>query len=142
MTSGVQFNQWKVLLLVQGSTNQTRTIAVCPEIIILLLLADRYICFQLVCVCFSVSTVQHPNTPEYKKYKMKLNSIVNSTSQIGRFWSNVTPRSFWPMSKHILSPKVSLKRHFMPKTFISIDNYLQRRVRLHNIDRLSHNTVF
>ena len=30
----------------------------------------------------------------------------------------------------------------MPETFISIDNNLQRRVRLHNIDRLSHDTVF
>ena len=32
--------------------------------------------------------------------------------------------------------------HFMPDTFISIDNNLQRRVRLHNIDRLSHDTGF
>ena len=30
----------------------------------------------------------------------------------------------------------------MPQTFISIDNNLQRRVRLHKIDRLSHDIVF
>ena len=30
----------------------------------------------------------------------------------------------------------------MPETFISIDNNLQSRVRLHSIDRLSHDTVF
>ena len=42
----------------------------------------------------------------------------------------------YPVTKSIL------KRHFMPEIFISIDNNLQRRVRLHNIDRLSHNTVF
>ena len=30
----------------------------------------------------------------------------------------------------------------MPENFISIDNNLQRRVMLHNIDRLSHDTVF
>ena len=35
-----------------------------------------------------------------------------------------------------------LKRHFMPETFISIDNNLQRSVRLNNIDRLGHDTVF
>ena len=42
----------------------------------------------------------------------------------------------YPITKSIL------KRHFVPDTFISIDNNLQRRVRLHNIDRLSHDTVF
>ena len=35
-----------------------------------------------------------------------------------------------------------LKRHFMPETFISIDNNLQRKVMLHNIDRLSRDTAF
>ena len=30
----------------------------------------------------------------------------------------------------------------MPDTFISIDNNLQSRVRLHIIDRFSHDTVF
>ena len=35
-----------------------------------------------------------------------------------------------------------LKRHFMFETFISIDNNLQRTARLHNMDRLSHDTVF
>ena len=40
LTSGVQFNQWKVLLVAQCSTNRTRTIAVVPEIIILIVLAD------------------------------------------------------------------------------------------------------
>ena len=59
LTSGVQFNQWKVLLVAQRSMNRTRTIAVVPEIIIWILLADIYICFQTVCVCFSVLTVQH-----------------------------------------------------------------------------------
>ena len=34
----------------------------------------------------------------------------------------------YPMTKSIL------KRHFMPETFILIDNNLQRRVSLHNID--------
>ena len=46
-------------------------------------------------------------------------------------------------SKHILSDTKSiLKRHFMLERSISIDNNLQGRVRLHNIDRLSHNTAF
>ena len=40
LTSGVQFNQWKILLFAQGSMNRTCTIAVVPEIIILILLAD------------------------------------------------------------------------------------------------------
>ena len=30
----------------------------------------------------------------------------------------------------------------MPETYILIDNNLQRRVRLHTIDILSHNTAF
>ena len=30
----------------------------------------------------------------------------------------------------------------MPETFILIDNNLQKRVRLHNIDILSHDTAF
>ena len=30
----------------------------------------------------------------------------------------------------------------MPETFISIANNLKKSVRLHNIDRLSHDTVF
>ena len=42
----------------------------------------------------------------------------------------------YPITKSIL------KRHFMPETFISIDNNLQKRVMLHNIDRLSHDTAF
>ena len=42
----------------------------------------------------------------------------------------------YPITKSIL------KRHFMSKTFISIDNNLQRGVRLHSIDRLSHDTAF
>ena len=62
LTSGVQFDQWEVLLVAQGFTNQTCTISVGPEIITLILLANRQICFQTVCVCFSVSTVQHPNS--------------------------------------------------------------------------------
>ena len=39
LTSGVQFNQWKVLLVTQGSMNHSLTIAVVYEIIILILLA-------------------------------------------------------------------------------------------------------
>ena len=94
----VQFNQWKVLSDVQGSTNRTRTIAFVPEIITLILLADIYICFQIVCVCVWVFVSFKCPTPEFKKYKMKHSNTVNSISQIGRHWSNVTPRSFWPMS--------------------------------------------
>ena len=52
LTSGVQFNQWKVLLVAQGS-NRTRTTAVVPEIITLILLAD----INLFSDC-NVSTVQ------------------------------------------------------------------------------------
>ena len=83
-------------------------------------------------------------TPEFKNDKLKHKNTVNSTSQIGRHWSNVTPRSFWPMSRNqsISYHQKYLKMHFMPETFISIDNNLQRMVRLHNIDRLSHDTVF
>ena len=40
LTSGVQFNQRKVLLVAQGSTTRTRTITVVPEIITLILLAN------------------------------------------------------------------------------------------------------
>ena len=40
LTSGAQFNQWKVLFVDQGSMKRTRTIAAVPEIIILILLAD------------------------------------------------------------------------------------------------------
>ena len=77
---------------------------------------------------------------EFKNDKMKHNDTVNPTSQIGHHWSNITPRSFWNWS--ISYHKSILKRHFMPETFISIDNNLQRRVRLHNIDRLSQDTAF
>ena len=42
----------------------------------------------------------------------------------------------YPIAKSIL------KWHFMPETFTSIDNNLQRKVRLHNIARLSHDMAF
>ena len=70
MTSGVQFNQWRVLLVAQGA-NLTRTIAVAPEIITLLL-AD----INLFSDC-NVSTVQL--TPECKNDKMKHNNRVKGT---------------------------------------------------------------
>ena len=71
-------------------------------------------------------------TPEFKNDYMKHNNTVNSTNQIGRHW--LRPEVFglcleieaYPMTKTIL------KKHFIPETFISIDNNLQRRVRLHN----------
>ena len=83
-------------------------------------------------------------TPEFKNDKMKHNDTVNSTSQIGRRWSSVTPKSFWPISwnRSISYHKKYLKMHLMPEPFISIDNKLQRKVRLNNIDRLSHDTAF
>ena len=131
----------EVLLVVQGSTNRTHTIAVVPEIITLTLLANIYICFQIVCVCFIVSTVQHPNSRTIRW---------NTTTQwIPLFKLDATgqmlrPEGFglclgieaYPITKSIL------KWHFMPETFVSIDNNLQRRVRLHNIDKLSHDTAF
>ena len=40
LTSGIQFNQWNILLVAQGSKKRTRTITVVPEIITLILLAD------------------------------------------------------------------------------------------------------
>ena len=78
-------------------------------------------------------------TTEFKNDKIKHNNTVNSTSQFGRHWPEVFGLCLgieaYPITKSIL------KRHFMPETFISIDNNLQRRVRLHNIVRLSHDTV-
>ena len=76
---------------------------------------------------------------------MKHKNTVNSTSQIGRHWSNVAPREVFGLCLGIEAYPITksiLKRHFMPETFTLIGNYLQRRVRLHNIDRLSHDTVF
>ena len=83
-------------------------------------------------------------TLKFKNDKMKHTNTVNSTSQIGRHWSNATLRSFLPMSRNwsISYHQKYLKRHFMSEAFISTDKNLQRWVRLHNIDRLSHNTVF
>ena len=40
LTTDVQFNQWKILLVTQGTTNRTRTIAVVPASITLILLDD------------------------------------------------------------------------------------------------------
>ena len=59
---------------------------------------------------------------------MKHNNPVNPTSQIGRYWSNVTPRNVWPMSRNrsISDHQKYLKKHFMPETFISIDNNRRR----------------
>ena len=85
-------------------------------------------------------------TPEFKNDKMKHNKQwiplvkLDATSQMLR------PEVFglclgieaYPITKSTCI----LKMHFMPETFISIDNNLQRRVRLHNIDKLSHDTVF
>ena len=42
----------------------------------------------------------------------------------------------YPMTNNIF------KRHYIPETFISIDNNIQRSVRLHNIDRLGYDTAF
>ena len=83
LTSGVQFDQWKVLLVAQVA-NQTRTIAVVPEIITLILLAN----INLFSNC-NVSNVQF--TLEFKNDKMKHNNTVKATGQNGRHWSNVTP---------------------------------------------------
>ena len=52
LTSDVQFNQWRVLLVAQRA-NRTRTTAVVPEIIALILLTD----INLFSDC-NVSTVQ------------------------------------------------------------------------------------
>ena len=87
MTSGVQFNQRRVLLIAQRA-NQTRTIAVVPEIIKLILLAD----INLFSDC-NVSTVQE--TPEFKNDKMKHKNTVKATGQIGCHWSDVEA-SAWP----------------------------------------------
>ena len=112
MTSGVQFNQAKVLLVAQGSTNGTRTIAVTvvPEIITLILLAD-IICFQI--VCFNCPT------PELKKEKIKHNNTVKPTGQIGHHWSNVMPRTNWPISRNrrIFYDQKYLKKAFYTRAF-------------------------
>ena len=79
LTCGVQFNQWRVLLVAQGA-NRTCTIAVVPEIITLILLAD----INLFSDC-NVSTVQL--TPEFKNDKVKHNNTVKATGQIGYLWS-------------------------------------------------------
>ena len=135
LTDGVQFNQWKVLVVFQGSINRTRTIAVVPEIITLISLADIYICFQIVCVCFS--SVQHPNS-----WTIRWNATpkwiplvkLDATGQM------LCPEDFGPclgIEAYSITKSI-LERHFTPETFISIDNNLQRRVSLHNMDRLSH----
>ena len=76
---------------ITSGANRTRTIAFIPEIITLILLAD----INLFSDC-NVSTVQL--TSQFKNDKMKHNNTVKATGQIGRHWSNVTPRSVWPMS--------------------------------------------
>ena len=67
---------------------------------------------------------------------MKHNNTVNSSGQMLRseVFGLCLGIEAYPIAKSIL------KRHFMPETFISIDNNPQRREKLHNIDRLSHNT--
>ena len=82
-------------------------------------------------------------TPEFKNDKMKPNNTVNYTSQIGPHRSYVTPRRFWPMCQNciIFCHQKYPTMHFMHRTFISIDNNLQR-IWLHNSDSLSHSTVF
>ena len=75
---------------------------------------------------------------EFKNDKMKHKNTVDTTSQM------LHPEVFglclrieaYPITKSIL------KRNFMHDTFILIDNNLQRRVRMHNIDRLIHHTAF
>ena len=105
-------------------------------------IVDRQINLFSDCMCLFFSF--NCPTCKFKNVKMKHNNTVNYSSQIGRHWSKVTPRSFWPMCRNrILScHQKYLKMHFMHRTFISIDNNLRRRVRLHNIDSLSHDTVF
>ena len=79
------------MLSVAQGANRTCAVAVVPEIITLILLAD----INLFSDC-NVSTVQV--TTEFKNDKMKHNNTVKGTGQIGRHWSNVMPRSFLPMS--------------------------------------------
>ena len=106
-----------VLLVAQGSTNSTHTIAVVPEIITLILLTDIYICFQIVCVCFSVSAVQHPNLRmiRWNATSQWIPLVkLDATGQMSR------PKVFglclgieaYPITKSIF------KRHFVPDTFI------------------------
>ena len=47
LISGVQFNQWRVLLVAQTSTNQTSMIAIVPEIITLIVLSTYKFVFRL-----------------------------------------------------------------------------------------------
>ena len=110
LTSGVQFNQWKVLLVAQGSINRTCTLQ-------LFLKLSYYYCgptykflFRLYVFVFQF---QLPTT-EFKNDKMKHNNTVNLTSQIGRHWSNVTPRSFWSMSRN---RSISYHQKYLKKAF-------------------------
>ena len=57
----------------------------------------QYVDRDTVCRSAVVPNCQLFNN-EFKNDKMKHNNTVNPTTQIGRYWSNVTPRSFWPMS--------------------------------------------
>ena len=111
-------------------------------------IVDRHINLFSDCMCFfffffffHVSTVQHPN--------LRTNVSNNTTQWIPLVKLDATGQILrsdvfglcleieaYPITKSIL------KRHFMPKTFISIDNNRQRRIRLLIIDRLSHDTVF
>ena len=134
-TSGVHFNRWKVFFS-------------CPRVYKLNLhyyscswnyhinIVDRHINLFSDCMCLFFSF--NCPTLEFKNNKINQHNTVNSTSQIGRHWSNITLRCFWPMSRN----RSIFKKHFMPETFISINNNLQRKIRLLIIDRLSHDTVF
>ena len=128
------FNQWKVLLVALGTMNRTRTIAVVPEIVILILFSD-YMCllFSFNCPTPNSRTIRRNTITQWiPLVKLDTTGQMLRPDVLGLYLGIET----YPFTKSIL------KRHFMPETFISIDNNLQRRVRLHNIDRLSHDTVF
>ena len=97
--------QWRVLLVAQRA-NRTRTIAVVPEINTLILLAD----INLFSDC-NISTVQL--TSQFKNDKMKHNTV-KATGQTGRHWSNITPRSVWPMSHN---RSISYDQKYLKKVF-------------------------
>ena len=60
----------------------------------------------------NVSTVQL--TSQFKNDKMKHNNTVKATGQIGHHWSNVTPRSVWPMSHN---RSISYDQKYLKKVF-------------------------
>ena len=87
---------------------------------------------HIICVWFLVSTVQHPNSRTIRwntTTQWILRVKLNATGQM--LLPEVFGLCFGLEAYHIT--KSILKRHFMPGTFISIDNNLQRMVWLHNI---------